>query len=213
MQDWTDEDAVLVSAIEHYSYCPRQCALIHVEKVFDENIFTLRGSMAHERVDVPAGMEEHGVRVEKSLPIWSDRYGLYGRADVVEFRADGTVYPVEYKLGPKRAKKHDALQLCGQALCLEEMLICPVTRGAVYHSSSRTRREVDFTDDLRQQTLEIVEAIRAVQKNRRLPPPANDARCRNCSLLDACLPSGVAAASAADAGSTLFRPGRGEVSE
>jgi len=86
MDDWNDDRIVLVSAIEHYSYCPRQCALIHVEKVYDENVFTLRGSIAHTRVDLPEDIDEHGVHIEKALPIWSEKYGLYGKADAIEFR-------------------------------------------------------------------------------------------------------------------------------
>src|ERR671921_686889 len=125
---WLEEDIVLISALEHYSYCPRQCALIHVERVFDENVFTLRGRRAHERADAPNTTGENGVRIERALPLWSDELGLNGRADVVEFPADGGIVPVEYKHGPRRERKHDDLQLCAQALCLEEMLGARVER-------------------------------------------------------------------------------------
>src|SRR5438132_1229994 len=109
---WADEDRVLISAIEHYSYCPRQCGLIHVECVFDENVFTLRGREAHRRThDEALTAWEDGVRVERGLPLWSARLGLTGKADVVEFHPDGRVYPVEYKHGPRRANAHDELQL------------------------------------------------------------------------------------------------------
>src|SRR5665811_121513 len=107
MSEWNDDDIVLVSAIEHYSYCPRQCALIHVEKVFDENVYTLRGTMAHKRADEPIEAAEHDVKVERALPIWSDVHGLQGKADVVEFHQDGSVYPVEYKIGGRKASEHD----------------------------------------------------------------------------------------------------------
>src|SRR5262249_13797223 len=143
-----DADLVLVSALEHWSYCPRQCALIHLDQVWDENIFTLRGRTTHEKVDVPEGELRDGVRVERGLPIWSDRLGLVGKADVVEYHGL-TPYPVEYKHGPRRCHGHDDLQLCAQALCLEEMTAQPVPHGAVYHHSSRRRREVVFDAALR----------------------------------------------------------------
>jgi CRISPR-associated exonuclease Cas4 len=212
MTEYNEDDLVLISAIEHFSYCPRQCALIHVEKVFDENVFTLRGSRSHERTDDPKGMEEHGVRVEKALPVWSERYGLYGKADMVEFSEDGVLYPVEYKFGEKRVHGHDDLQLCAQALCLEEMFGCSVERGAVYHCSSHQRREVEFTEALRKKTIEAVEAIRAVHKSGKLPPPVDDERCPNCSLVHACLPSGVSILSGMKP-DAIFIPRDAEVAE
>lgn len=186
--DWAPEDLVLISALEHYSYCPRQCALIHIEQIFDENVYTLRGRRLHERVDEPGASLEGGVRVERALPLWSYRLGLIGKADVVEFRGD-TPYPVEYKHGPRRKHGHDDLQLCAQAICLEEMTGRPVPRGAVFHYSSRRRREVVFDEKLRQAVEEAVAAIRALVKAAVLPPPANDERCRNCSLIESCLPA------------------------
>ncbi len=188
LEGWSEESLVLVSALEHWSYCPRQCALIHVEQTFDENLYTLRGRMIHERTDTPAGELEDGVRVERGLPIWSERLGLVGKADVVEFR-DGIPYPVEYKHGPRRQWGHDDLQLCAQALCLEEMTGKPVTRGAVYHHGSRRRREVAFDEALRAHVVEAVQAVRRMLAELCLPPPVNDARCRHCSLKESCLPS------------------------
>ena len=138
---WDDADLVMVSALEHWSYCPRQCALIHVEQTFDENLYTLRGRMLHERVDVPEAEQREGVRIERALPLWSDRLGLVGKADVVEFHGDAP-YPVEYKHGPRQHWGHDDLQLCAQALCLEDMTGQPVPAGAIYHHSSRRRREL-----------------------------------------------------------------------
>lgn len=209
MSEWTDDEIVLVSAIEHYSYCPRQCALIHVEKVFDENLFTLRGSMAHGRVDQPTDTIENGVRVERALPIWSERYGLQGKADVVEFHPDGAVFPVEYKIDTRKAARHDDLQLCAQAMCLEEMLGRLVTHGAVYSGSARRRRDIEFTDALRERTLGAIGAIRAMMRDRSLPEPVDDARCPSCSLIDVCMPSVASMASGFD----VFRPTDVEVPE
>lgn len=208
MPDWTDDEIVLVSAIEHYSYCPRQCALIHVEKVFDENVFTLKGTMAHERVDQPVITTEDGVKIERALPIWSEQFGMQGKADVVEFHPDGTVFPVEYKIDTRKISRHDDLQLCAEAICLAEMLDRPVTCGAVYSGSSRRRREVEFTEELINRTLSTVESIRTTMLKGILPDPVNDSRCPNCSLVHACMPSMVTAP-----GFDVFEPTDAEVPE
>ena len=184
----TDDDPVMISALEHWSYCPRQCALIHVEQTFDENLYTLRGNAVHARVDEPASEEIQGVRVERAVPLWSKRLGLIGKADVVEFHGD-TPYPVEYKHGPRREHEHDDLQVCAQALCLEEMIGKAVPRGAIFHHSSRRRREVVFNESLRHCVEEAVLAIRKMLAERVLPPPVNDKRCDHCSLKESCLPS------------------------
>ncbi len=189
------DDAIAISALQHYSYCPRQCALIHAEQAWDENVHTLRGQAAHERVDTPESRAEGAIRVERALPLYSRRLGLVGRADVVEFLPDGTPFPVEYKHGPRRAKVHDDLQLAAQALCLEEMLGRPVPRGAIFHHSSRRRREVVITAALRKMVEELTPTIRAMLGSAQLPPPTADARCQECSLADLCQPTLIASAS------------------
>ncbi len=180
-------EPVILSALEHYAYCPRQCALIHTEQVFDENVFTLRGQRHHERVDDPGSEERYGVRVERAMPLWSHRYGLVGKADLVEFEGE-TVYPVEYKSGSRRAGEPEKIQLCAQAICLEEMLGVTVERGALFWHGSRRREEVLFGTHLRQRTLETIEATRTMLTNAQMPPPVTDNRCRHCSLKEACMP-------------------------
>ncbi|MDE0405990.1 MAG: CRISPR-associated protein Cas4 [Nitrospira sp.] len=187
MNDQYDDDFIMISALRHYGYCPRSCALIHVEQTFDENLYTMRGRRVHEQVDEVESVTERGVRVERAMPIWNRRLGLIGKADVVEFHAD-VPYPVEYKHGPRRQREHDDLQLCAQAMCLEEMTCQPVPRGAIFHHKSRRRREVLFTPNLRTQVEETVAAIRALLASKRLPPPVNDRRCEKCSLKEACMP-------------------------
>lgn len=187
-----NDDPIMLSALQHYSYCPRQCALIHVEQAFDENVHTMRGNAVHQRVDEPGFESFEGVRSEHALPVWSERLGLIGKCDIVEFYPDGRIYPVEYKHGRKRVKLHDDLQLAAQAICLEEMTGRPVTHGAIYHHTSRRRREVVITDSLRQQVEETVAAIRALLASGRLPPPVNDARCQECSLKTICQPEVLA---------------------
>lgn len=186
------DEPIMLSALQHYSYCPRQCALIHIEQVFDENVHTMRGNAVHQRVDEPGFESFEGVRSEKALPIWSERLGLIGKCDVVEFYPDGRIYPVEYKHGKKRAKAHDDIQLAAQAICLEEMTSKTVAHGAIYHHSSRRRREVVINELLRQQVEETVQAVRALLVSGKLPPPVNDARCKECSLKEVCQPEVLA---------------------
>ncbi|MCD5408259.1 CRISPR-associated protein Cas4 [Candidatus Bipolaricaulota bacterium] len=184
---WAQEELVPISALQHYVYCPRQCALIHVEQIWEENIYTLRGRRAHERVETPEGIVREGIRVEYALPLWSRRLGLVGRADVVEF-PDGVPYPVEHKVGPRRARHADEVQLCAQALCLEEMLGVGVPKGALFYRASRRRREVAFTPELRAEVEQVVQEVRDLLQRMSLPPPVADTRCRDCSLIGSCLP-------------------------
>ena len=186
-------DLIPLSALQHWAYCPRQCGLIHLEQAFADNIHTARGQAVHRLVDEPGYEMKAAVKVERALPLWSDTLGLVGKADLVEFHPDGTVFPVEFKHGRKRQKLYDDIQLAAQALCLEEMLGRPVPRGAIYHASSHRRREVAITPELRRLVEETAQAIRAMLASGRLPPPANDARCRECSLLELCQPGPIAA--------------------
>ncbi len=205
------DEAIAISALQHYSYCPRQCALIHAEQAWDENVYTLRGRAVHEQVDTPESRAEGEVRVERALPLYSRRLGLVGRADIVEFLPDGTPFPVEYKHGPRRARQHDDVQVAAQAMCLEEMLGRPVPRGAVFHHSSRRRREVAITAALRAKVEEMVPKIRAMLASGRLPPPVADERCKECSLLDLCQPTLIAgAARLRTLRKTLYEPDEDE---
>lgn len=181
---------VPISALEHYVYCPRQCALIHVDKVWGENLFTLRGAIAHERVVDGDDTIEDGVSVVRSLRLHSDRLGLIGVADVVEMRPEGP-FPIEYKSGKGRTHSGE-IQLCAQAMCLEEMLGVEVPAGAVYRAGSRRRHLVDLTAELRCETEEVITAVRTLLECSTLPGAPNDSRCSTCSLIDTCLPDVVA---------------------
>lgn len=187
---------VSISALEHWSYCPRQCGLIHVESVWDENLFTIRGLGAHERVDTPMSRTERGVRVERALPIWHESLGLVGKCDVVEFHGKPThqIVPVEYKVGGHEHQKHASMQLCAQALCLESMFGLSVSEGALYFAKTKTRVRVSFDDTLRDSTLKAIEDVREMVQIGMLPPPVNDRRCPKCSLIDACMPGPVISA-------------------
>ena len=199
---------VMLSALEHHAYCPRQCALIHREQTYEENLFTLQGNAVHQRVDQPGSTTNGGVRSEYSVPLWSTSLGLIGKADLVEFHGE-TPYPVEYKHGPSRWNQAADLQLCGQAICLEEMLDTEAPKGAVYHHSSRRRREVLFTPDLRRSVERAVLEIRRALDSDTLPDAPADARCKNCSLIDSCLPFVVSAREKnRDYQRRLFEPAR-----
>lgn len=191
----TGLEPINVSALNQYAYCPRRCGLIYLEGQFNDNIHTQRGNAEHARVDRVAHTTTHdGAKVEYALPIWSDRLGLIGKCDVVEFWPDGVVYPVEYKHGPRRAWLNDDIQLAAQALCLEEMLGVNIERGAIFHAGSKRRREIDIAEALRSEVASAVAAIRQLLAGSRLPEPTTDARrCRECSMRDICQPEAARA--------------------
>lgn len=181
----------MLSALEHYAYCPRQCALIHVEQVWSENVYTMRGHDVHERVHDDSSHVLDGVRLERSLPIWCRRLGLTGKADMVEFHGNQP-YPVEYKSGRRKRGVPETLQLCAQAICLEEMFGITVLAGAIFWYGSRERQEIFLTQTMRDQVEQITQAVRSMLEQTRTPPPVNDQRCDHCSLLESCLPGVVA---------------------
>ena len=208
-----EPEKIPLSALQHWRYCPRQCGLIHLEQVFDENIYTLRGQALHAKVDQPGVETVKGVRLERALPLWHDEIGLIGKSDAVEFLLGGVAYPVEYKHGSRNKAADiaacDDIQLAAQAMCLEAMTSKPVNEGALYYATSKRRRVVPITDQLRSEVAQTAEAIRQMLVSGELPPPlaAEQAasRCKGCSLQDRCQPqathAGVLAARAA-----LFDP-------
>ncbi len=181
------EPTVPISALEHHLYCPRQCALVHVDGLWLDNEHTVRGTAGHARPDSGRERWERGRRVLRAIPLWSERLGLSGRADVVEVSPQGMVAPVEYKIGTRHGDTAH-VQLCAQGLCLEEMTGQPVTVGFLWFGASRRRLRVDLDADLRARTLTAIEEVRAWLRSGRLPPPVNDARCRRCQLVDQCQP-------------------------
>ncbi|HVX16866.1 MAG TPA: CRISPR-associated protein Cas4 [Acidimicrobiales bacterium] len=187
------EVVVPISAIEHYEYCPRQCALIHVDGVWAENRATAAGTRFHRRVDHAPHRQERGHLTLRSIPLWSEVLGLSGRADAVEVGPGDRVFPVEYKSGIRHRRAAD-LQLCAQALCLEEMTGVVVNLGAVWYGGPRRRVPVTFDTTLRRTTIAVIEAIRRDVVDGRLPPPPDDERCGACQLEPICLPHTVACA-------------------
>jgi len=192
MSELGDADLIPISALNHFLFCPRRCALIHLEGVFEENRFTLEGSFAHERVDDAGLTEGAGVRVVRAMPLRCRRLGLSGKADLVELRKeDGGLerpYPVDFKRGARRAHDNDDVQLCAQAFCLEEGLGVEVTEGAIFHHASRRRRKVAFTPTLRAKTEATALQVRALFSSRKLPQAVLRPACDGCSLREACMP-------------------------
>jgi CRISPR-associated exonuclease Cas4 len=182
-------DPINVSALNQYSYCPRRCALIYLESEFSDNVHTSRGNAEHERVDrIAHSSTKDGARVEYALPIWSERLGLVGKCDVVEFWPDGAIYPVEYKHGSRKQRENDDLQLAAQSICLEEMFDRQIDRGAIFHAKSKRRRELIIDTALKSRVVAVVTNIRDMLSRQKLPPPVNDERCTECSMHDICQP-------------------------
>jgi len=192
-----DEPTLIpLSALQHWAYCPRQCALIHLDQAFDENLHTLRGQATHKRVDQAGSSAPKGIRVERALPLWHDALGLIGKADTVEFNPAGQPYPVEYKQGSRHKLASiaacDELQLAAQAVCLEGMTGRPVPEGALFYASSKRRRVVPIDGPLRDQVSAAVVAVRLLLDNGELPQALTgdlaQQRCPGCSLRDRCQP-------------------------
>jgi CRISPR-associated exonuclease Cas4 len=186
-------EPINVSALNQFAYCPRRCALIYLESEFSDNVHTSRGNAEHERVDrVAHTTSKDGARVEYALPIWSERLGLIGKCDVVEFWPDGAIYPVEYKHGTKKQRENDDLQLAAQAMCLEEMFGRAVGRGAIFHAKSKRRRELIVDAALKARLEQVIASIRGMLSQEKLPPPVSDSRCLQCSMREICQPEALA---------------------
>jgi len=181
-------DHVPLSLLNDYLYCERRAALKTVEGVRSANAHTAKGDIVHEHADLPGCEVAKGVTLLRALPVWSDTLGLSGKCDIVEQRADGTLLPVEYKSGKRRQWDNDDVQLCAQALCLEEMLDTDIPGGAVFHSDSKRRREVPFTPELRALTQQTITALQELAAGSTVPPAVFKPACEHCSLFDLCLP-------------------------
>lgn len=181
-------ELIPISALQHYLYCPRQCALIHLEQVWIESSRTAEGRLLHAKTDIPKSERRQGVRTVTALPLVEETLGIVGVADVVEFHGDNA-FPVEYKRGRPKAHRADEVQLCAQALCLEAMLQQDIAEGALYYGEVRRRTGVTFDEDLRQLTRTTIESVRLMLTEGRTPSACYATKlCDCCSLLDACQP-------------------------
>lgn len=211
-RSWSDEDLLPISALNHLLFCERRAALIHIEQIFVENRYTLEGTAGHRKAHAEPSRGELGATGKLVRHMWlrSEQLGLVGIADVVEFRpavcrdavpsayslksiafppaSSGVAYPIEYKRGRKRRWDNDDVQLCAQAMCLEEMLGVAVPAGAIFHIKSRRRREVDFDAALRAKTEQAAQRLHELVASGVTPPPVYKPRCNGCSLLQVCMP-------------------------
>jgi CRISPR-associated exonuclease Cas4 len=193
----TQDDLLPLSGLQHILFCERQCALIHVEQVWAENRLTAEGKIMHERVH-EADRESRGdVRIEYGLPLRSLRLGLIAKADVVEFHRKKTPgeiwlpYPVEYKHGKPKKDNSDKVQLCAQAMCLEEMLGVEIPEGAIFYGKTRHRHDVIFDCELKKETEETARRFHALVESGKTPKPIYARRCESCSVYEYCLPKTV----------------------
>lgn len=184
-----EADLIPISALQHMLYCPRQCALIHLEQHWAENRYTAEGRVLHARVDSGATESRPLARVERSVPVRSLRLGLAGIVDVVEIQSDRSLFPIEYKRGRPKSHRADEVQLCAQALCLEEMLDIQVSEGALFYGRSRRRKPVEFDRQLRLITERVASDTRSMIEAGRTPLPEYEPRkCDACSLNELCQP-------------------------
>jgi len=196
---YTEDNLLPLSGLQHLLFCERQCALIHIEQAWAENLFTAEGRVMHERVHEADRGSRGDIRVEYSMSLRSLRLGLIAKADVVEFHRNREQpgdkwrpFPVEYKRGRPKKDNVDKVQLCAQALCLEEMLGVEVPSGALFYGKTRHRQDVDFDADLRSETEDTAKRFHALVEAGKTPKPVYGKKCDSCSMKHLCLPKTVA---------------------
>lgn len=188
-----DDRYLYISALQHYAYCPRQFALIHVEQAWEENYFTAHGQLLHERVDSKESENRKDLRSERSVSLKSEKYKIKGRMDLLEIHLqDGKpikYFPVEYKRGKPKKEDWDKVQLCAQALCIEEMKNTTITEGALFYWATRRRLVVEMDNDLRIKTIDFIQKSHEILGHSFTPAPTPiKSRCKACSLNDLCEP-------------------------
>lgn len=192
---YTEEELIQLSALQHLVFCERQCALIHIEQVWAENRLTAEGRIMHEHVHDESRESRGDLRIEHGVPLHSLQLGLVGKADMVEYHhvADWVwqPFPIEYKRGKPKPDHSDMIQLCAQALCLEEMMNVEIPSGALFYGKTRHRFDVIFNAKLRSETEEAIGKVRALIESGQTPKPVYTKRCESCSLISECLPKTI----------------------
>ncbi len=234
---YTEDQLLMLSALQHLMVCERQCALIHIEQLWKDNVLTLEGSHMHRKVDEtgPRREKRGDLVISRGLPLRSLELGLSGRADVVEFhgvvdpvleeRATSTgkaggvrlqglkgmwrPYPVDYKRGKPKSDCCDEVQLCAQALCLEEMLGGAVPEGALFYGKNQRRQDIVFDDGLRELTVDAARRLHELIDSGRTPRAVKEPKCKNCSLVELCLPETMKQGRSAKAYLTCMREAGG----
>ena len=190
------EDQLLaISALQHFLFCERQCALIHLEQAWAENKFTAEGEILHERAHDGPNERRPGIHITRGMTVRSLRLGLSGQCDIVEFHSDGTILPVEYKRGKPKAHRADEVQVCAQALCLEEMLDKPdgmIQRACLFYGQNRRRHDVNLDDELRALTEDLASRMHKMLRDGATPAAEyQPEKCDACSLIDFCQPKAL----------------------
>jgi len=196
-----EEDYLMISGIQHFKFCKRQWALIHIEQQWEENVRTVEGNYVHKKVDQPFTREKRGDKlVVRAMPVKSSELGINGICDVVEFIKDETgveihgidglylAYPVEYKKGKPKSGNEDILQLVAQAICLEEMLLCEVNEGYIFYNEIKRRLEVPITNEIKEKVMTLVKEMQSYYERRYTPKVKTGKFCDSCSLKNICLP-------------------------
>ena len=209
---YTEDDLLMLSALQHLLFCERQCALIHIEQLWFENRFTAEGRVMHDRVHSGGNESRGSVRIEFSVPIRSFKLGITGQADVVEYHRmdiqnagvlDANLvktgkrkkvwqpFPVEYKRGKPKKDNCDKVQLCAQGICLEEMTGIAVPKGALFYGKNRRRQDVMFDQAIRDETADAAKRLHALIESGRTPAPVYAKKCDTCSFVNICMPKAV----------------------
>ncbi len=191
---FTEDDYIQISSLQHYVYCTRQCGLIYVEDIWNDNVFTVRGEILHDKVDTDTYETRGTKKTVRGLRIHSTRLGIVGRCDVVEFKDTSQgeeILPVEFKSGEPKEDISDKVQLCAQVLCLEEMLHTSISKGAFFYGKIRRRSVVEIDTELRKQTEEIIFAVHEIVLTQKVPSAKYEQKCRNCSLYNICMPKAM----------------------
>ena len=198
---YTDDEFLALSGIQHFAFCRRQWALIHIEQMWGDNLLTALGDIMHERAHNEEIRERRGdTLIVRGMTVRSARLGIWGKCDVIEFKqsVDGhplfgedglwLPVPVEYKRGKSKVGDEDRMQLCAQAMCLEDMFACDVAEGFLYYGKTRSREQVALTPELRQSVVACIEEMHRLYARGYVPQVKREAKCRACSLVDLCLP-------------------------
>ncbi|OCR00515.1 CRISPR-associated protein Cas4 [Oscillatoriales cyanobacterium USR001] len=180
-------DYISIAALNQYSYCPHRCWRMFCAGEFTDNQYTIEGTSLHDRVHTLSEINRDETWQVRAIWLKSEKYQLIGKSDLIE-SADGKLYPVEYKRGKKGEWDNDELQVCAQALCLEEMTGQTITQGYVYYAQSHQRQLVEISEQLRQSAIATVQTLQILLQTGKMPPAIYSKRCQGCSLKEQCLP-------------------------
>ena len=193
LQEWSLynelDNPIPISALQHYAFCPRQCAYIHIEQLWQDNFLTAKGNQLHARVHSNEAEQRGKLRTERGVQVYSAQYGLTGKLDLLEIKTDPEqLTPVEYKRGKPKTNDCDRIQLCAQVLCLEEMREVVIHRAALWYWQVRKREWIDIDETLRALTVDTIHAVHKLLVGNSIPPAVYSSSCKACSFFDICQP-------------------------